>query len=164
MPRPTGVTAIAILLFVAAALYGLSGAAVALGGLDLDQLPPEISELKIPPEILARAMVLAMFIIAFGAAGLGLGLWYAVNWVRITTIILGSILIFFGGLDVVTYAVRAQDLALFLGFVKLAVVISVVWYLVQPRVKQAFLPAPPAPEPPSPPGGTPPPPDPPARP
>ncbi len=152
MKRPTGVTVIAVILFLGAA-YGLVLAlGVAGGGVDPKTLTPDMGEFPFEDGVLAKIAVFAFLISTAISLTLGLGLWHTKNWARIITIVLSSIAIAMNALGVLGAALMANDLDLVIGLAALGYNVWLVWYLVQPPVKAAFAPAPAGPHdiPPSP--------------
>ena len=144
--RPTGVTIIATVLFIFAGLFALSAVGMALPSFDPGDLPPEFQDLSIPPELFSKALAVAFVIFAAIFAAIGAGLLLLKNWVRIIAIVLGGIKAFLGGIQVLAMAAAAQDMLLLLGLAELAAVIFAIWYLLQPSVKAAFMPAPTGPQ------------------
>ena len=139
MQRPTGVTIIAILAFLGAALL-VAGALFSLvGGMLVSSLAASRMGLLAG----VGAAVIAVFLLI--AAGVdivvGVGLWKLKNWARIITIVLtgigliGSVLSIlspFGHMHVFffVFLIRRMILA--------AIYAWILWYLFQPNVKQAF--------------------------
>lgn len=131
MPRPIGVTLLAILVLAASALYLLLGVLLALGWAPV---PPQI---QLPPE---AQEVLPIALLIAGALGLavGLGLWYLMRWARIVAIIvvgLGVLAAIFGVGSAVSSGTPGQ---IAWSFVSLGIRCLILWYLLQPHVKQAF--------------------------
>lgn len=156
MKRPTGVTVIAVIMFLGAA-YGLGMAlGVATGIVDPKSISPEMEDFPLGEDVLANIAIFAFGLSATISLLLGLGLWFTKNWARITAIVFGSLAIPIYALSVLGSALMANDLDLVTGLLGLGYNVWVVWYLVQPPVKAAFAPAPAGPHdiPPPPPNPT----------
>src|SRR5579872_1394363 len=138
MERPTGVTVIAILQFIAAGflvlgglgllLMGAGGAAIIKGGSGGGAF---LAGLGIFGAI-------ALFIFAAIYLALGIGMWNLKNWARIICLFLLGL----GLLAAVPSALGAilhfNIIALFLLVLRFGIGIVVFWYLLQPEVKKAF--------------------------
>ncbi len=138
MNQPTGVVIISILYFLAAACMLLVGAGliVGLGVLGMAARQMQMGALLGVIGAFGGAMVLI-----FGAliAIVGWGLWTLKNWARIVALVLAVI----GALGSVSGVVFLTSMHFgALGWtwalLRLGVNVLIIWYLVQPEVKQAF--------------------------
>lgn len=137
MPRPTGVTIIAVLAFLGAALLVVVALFSLAGGI----LAPTLAASRMGALAGVGAAVLAIFLLICAAVDIvvGVGLWKLKNWARIITIVLtgigllGSVLSIispFGHVFLFVFLIRRLILA--------AIYAWILWYLFQPNVKQAF--------------------------
>lgn len=155
--RPTGVTVIAVLNFVGAGFIILYILYLAITKTPLTNLPPELADSPLPPELLRAVVTGGLLIGAALNLALGIGLWKLKNWVRIIVMVFTGIGLFFNVIGVLVAAGKADDKTLFSGLLTIAYNGWVVWYLLQGHVKQAFAkvaptqPVPPASPPPEPP-------------
>jgi hypothetical protein len=131
-PRPIGVTLLAILFLAAAALWTLGGLAFALA---VVKIPPA---LNVPAE---QAGIVGGVLIVFGlcALAIGLGLWWLRNWARLAAVVLSALGV---GVAIIGlgYAIMYAFSAWEVGRQALSIFIRsvILWYLIQPHVKQAF--------------------------
>ncbi len=142
MKRPTGVTVIAVIIFLRAAYNLAMAAGVAAGAIDPKTLSPGMEDFPLGEDVLANIAVFAFSMAAAISLLFGLGLWFAKNWARIVTVVISAIAIPIYALIVLGAALMANDLELVTGLAVLGYTVWVVWYLVQPPVKAAFAPAP----------------------
>ncbi len=136
MNRPTGVTIIAILSFLAAFLLVLLGFGFLFGGAIIASLG-----MSMPTSIIGAGVVLFACVF-FGFAALdvvtGIGLLNMRNWARVLTIVIVGIGLFFAALGILSGLLHFR---IFLTFRELCVAAIDVWvitYLLKPQVKQAF--------------------------
>ena len=161
--RPTGVTVIAVLNFAGAGFIVLYILYLAIAKAPLTNLPPELADSPLPPELLRAVVTGGLLLGAAINLAFGIGLWKLKNWVRIIVMVFAGIGLFFNVIGVLMAAGSANDQALFSGLLSLAYNGWVVWYLLQGHVKQAFAkvasaqPAPPVSGPPEQPPPPPPP-------
>lgn len=139
MPRPTGVTVIAVLDFVGAGFCVLAGLGMMLGGGFIATMmnQQQGAGAGVLAAIGAAAGVLLLFCAAI-AAVLGWGLLKLMNWARIVTIVfaaLGAVLGLFGLFAVVAHF---APIGIFWALCRLAINGWIIWYLLQPHVKAAF--------------------------
>ena len=146
MKRPTGVTVIAVIIFLRAAYNLAMAVGVAAGAVDPKTLTPGMEDFPLGEDVLANIAVFAFTMAAAISLLFGLGLWFAKNWARIVTVVISSIAIPIFALSVLGAALMANDLELVTGLAVLSYTVWVVWYLVQPPVKAAFAPAPAGPQ------------------
>jgi hypothetical protein len=137
--RPIGITLLALLVLAGAAIYILGGIIFALGWA---QLPPQLG---LPPE---AAAVLPVALIILGALGLalGLGLWSLRSWARKVAIVLSALGVVGAIVGVGTAVSAGTSTEIVLSFLSVAVRSFILWYLLQPHVKQAFTAPPAAPD------------------
>jgi hypothetical protein len=140
MNRPTGVTVIAVLGFIASVLWAVAGVAMCMGGAMFSRLAHS------PMARLAGLGGAFVGVIVLGVAALGvvtaLGLLNLRGWARVLTIIATGLSLLVAALGLVD-ALRYVHMAFFFGaFVRRAIVAAVdVWiltYLFQPSVKEVF--------------------------
>ena len=143
MQRPTGVTVIAVIMFLGAA-YGVVLTLGVAGGYDPESIAPQLKDFPFGKEVLQRIAIFSFLFSAAISLLLGLGLWHRKNWARIITIVLSSLGIAMNAIGALGAALMAEDAKLALGLLGLGYNVWVVWYLVQPQVKLAFA-YPPAP-------------------
>jgi hypothetical protein len=137
MERPTGVTILAVLAFVATGLLVLAGLGVLVGG-------AMIGSMAARPGMGAMAGALGA---VFGVVFLGLAILYAVvgvgflklqNWSRILTIVLCGLGILFNGLGILTALFHFHPLVVVGRAISLGINLWIVLYLLKPHVKLAF--------------------------
>lgn len=138
MDRPTGVAVLAVFDFIGAACLLLVGIAliVGVGFVGLATREPGPAALIAGIGAFSGITVL---IIAAVAALLGWGLWTLKNWARVVSIVLsalgavGSVMgvVFMTGMH---YGPFGWGWSL----IRLGLNVLIVWYLLQPHVKQAF--------------------------
>lgn len=148
-PRPTGITVLAILHFVIAAMLVPSGGLwILVAGLLAD---PEFSnqalEVPMPPALRAQYALLLQHGVAVGLAliifGLlkvvsGVGLWKLRNWGRRLTIALAALAVALS-LPSLVSALLARDVFSLLVGLSFAVGYgAILWYLFWPEVKRVF--------------------------
>ena len=137
--RPTGVTIIAVLAFLGAALLVLGALFSLLGGM----LVSTMAASRMGALAGVGAAVIAVFLLIAAVVDIvvGVGLWKLKNWARIITIVLtgigllGSVLSIispFGQIHVFFFVFLIRRLIL------AAIYAWILWYLFQPNVKQAF--------------------------
>ena len=145
MGRPTGVTVIAILDFIGAALFLLCGIAMIIGGGFMATMLSQGQGSAGAAGIFAGLGAVMGFGFLVGAAiyiALGIGLWKLKGWARITTIVLtgiGAAFQLLGLLMSLTHFALGNFL---FTAVVLAIEAFIIWYLLKPEVKAAFQPRP----------------------
>jgi hypothetical protein len=140
MKRPTGVTILGVLAYLAAVLLVLAGLLSFFAGSFAAKLMANAGS-SVPASIAgiiggAIGVVFILFAVLYFATGYGL--MALKNWGRIITIIL-SILSILGSL--LGFTALMHGFAMFVVFwalVRLVISIVILWYLFQPEVKQAF--------------------------
>jgi hypothetical protein len=141
MGRPVGVTILAILDFIGAALCLLGGIGMLVGG---SAIGAAISQQAGSSggggifAMLGAAAGVFMLVFAAIAALLGWGLWGLKNWARIITIVLMGINIAFGLLGLVAIFAHFNVLSFIWSVFWMAIYALVIWYLLKPEVKAAF--------------------------
>jgi hypothetical protein len=140
MKRPTGVTIVAVLGFIAAALWTVAGLAICMGGAMVSRLA------QTPMGRLAGMGGTLLGVMALGVAALGIvtaiGLLNLRNWARIVAIAAAGLSLLVAALGLLDALAHVHVLFFFGAFVRRALMAAVeVWilaYLLQPSVKQAF--------------------------
>jgi hypothetical protein len=146
MTRPVGVTILAVLHYIGAALAVLVGLALIFGMSILGSIIASNAgqgKSGIIGFMAGFGVVLGIFAF-FGAAIavlLGWGLWKLKNWARIIVIVLACIRAGFASLALLGSLIHFNPLVI--GWaVDIAINGIIAWYLLQPHVKQAFTAAP----------------------
>jgi len=147
MNRPVGVTIIAILQFLGAALLVLVGIAMIVGGGMIGAILGSAmgQNSQIPGGSLTGIMAglgivvaAVFFVFAAISAVLGWGMWSLKNWARIITMVFSCIGLLFGGLGLIFALMRFNMFSLVFVMIRLAINGLILWYLLQPDVKAAF--------------------------
>jgi len=137
MERPTGVTILAVLGFIAAGMLVLAALGVLLGG-------AMVADMAARP---GMGMVAGIGGAVFGVLFLGIAVLYAVvgvgflklqNWARVLTIVLCGLGVLSYALGTLSALFHFHPLLVLWRVVLLAVNLLVVFYLLKPHVKQAF--------------------------
>jgi hypothetical protein len=138
MDRPVGVTILAVLYILAAAVLGLCGVLFFVGGSMLSSLAQSGG----PGSALfamGGAVVGGFFLVlALIDLVLGIGFLKLQNWARVVAIVLIGIGVLFGLLGMATMMLHLVLFALMFRAVFLAIQIWILVYLFKPHVKQAF--------------------------
>ncbi|HYX68116.1 MAG TPA: hypothetical protein VE825_03205 [Terriglobales bacterium] len=146
MPRPTGVTVISILYFLVTLFLLLCGVVFIglMGVAGLDARAHEMGPLGVLAGLGAVAGVVCL-IIAVVVAFIGWGLWALKEWARIVAILfsglglLGGVAGFLGSILLRSHLFPAFGvIGAAAGLVRIAINAVILWYLLQPQVKQAF--------------------------
>ena len=136
MPRPAGVTILAILAIVGGASVALLGLLVIAGAAFIASL-----DFTGMPLLAGIGAVGGVLLILFGAIYIvvGVGLLKLANWARLMTMALAATSLVFaflaGGLVYFPFWAFALR-----RFITAAIDVLILWYLSQPRIKQAFSP------------------------
>jgi len=139
MGRPTGVTIIAVLDFIAAAFCVLGGLGVMLGGGFVASMMGQQSGAG-AGVLAAIGAAAGVFLLVCAAVAvlLGWGLLKLKEWARIVTIVLAAIGALFSLIGLVGVLGHFAMVAVVFVLVRLAINGLIIWYLVQPHVKAAF--------------------------
>jgi hypothetical protein len=139
MERPTGVTILAVLYFIGAAILAICGLFFfVLGGSMLSGMAQSGGPWS---TILAAggAVVGAMFLVfALLQLALGIGFIKLQNWARVVAIVLTGIAVLFGAIGMLSLLAHVMVFALVVRVITLAIQIWILLYLFKPHVKQAF--------------------------
>ncbi|HXZ28517.1 MAG TPA: hypothetical protein VEG08_11030 [Terriglobales bacterium] len=146
MQRPTGVTVISILYFLGALFLTLC-AVVFIGMMSVAGLGARAHEMG-PLAVLAGLGAVAgvvCLIFAVVAVVVGWGLWSLKEWARIVALIfsglglVGGVVGFLGAVLLRSHLFPAFGvIGAVGGLVRIAINALILWYLLQPQVKQAF--------------------------
>ncbi|HEV2114235.1 MAG TPA: hypothetical protein VGR50_08795 [Terriglobales bacterium] len=145
MQRPTGVTVIAILQFLAAGVLLLGGIAFMVGmgamGAVMAQRGAGGGPGGMGMGVLAGlgallGVVLVALAVLYGITGFGM--WNLKNWARIVTLIFTGLGAIFHGFSMLASLIHFHIFALIWGGMWLAVHVLIIWYLLQPDVVRAF--------------------------
>jgi hypothetical protein len=140
MKRPTGVTILAVLAFIGAALLVAAALVSLLAGMLVSTM---LSFRMGMIGGVGAAFLVIFFLLVFAVVDImvGVGLWKLKNWARIITIVLtaigllGSVLSIispFGHMHIFLFVFLIRRLIL------AAIYAWILWYLFQPNVKEAF--------------------------
>lgn len=148
MNRPTGVTIIAIFHYLCAALLILAGIGFIVGGgmlgsilsTAMSQSGSQVSGTGMTGLMAGLGAVFAVifFVCAAISALLGWGLWALKNWARIIVMVFSILDVLLCGLGVLLALVHFSVLSILWNGFWLALYGAIVWYLMQPAVKQVF--------------------------
>jgi hypothetical protein len=144
MVRPVGVTILAILNFIGAAICVLGGIAMILGGSFIaTMLSQGQSSAGVAGVLAGLGAAAGVFIIIMGgvSALVGFGLWKMKGWARVVSIVLFGISAVFQLLGILGTLAHFNVFALIWGGFWIAVDAFVILYLLKPEVKAAFQPA-----------------------
>jgi len=138
MQRPTGVTILAVLAFLAAAVLVLMALLSLLGG----ALVSSLGARGMGTLAGLGAAVIAVFFLILAAVEVvvGIGLWKLRNWARIVTIVLCGLSFLGAVLSILNPFHIHVFFFLFLlrRLIYAAIYAWILWYLFQPNVKQSF--------------------------
>lgn len=142
MGRPVGVTILAILNFIGAAVCLLGGIGMILGGGFIATMLSQQGQGSAGAAgVLAGLGAAAgIFIIIMGgvSALVGFGMWKLKGWARIVSIVLYALSGVFQLLGILGSLAHFNAFALIWGAFWVAVDAFVIWYLLKPEVKAAF--------------------------
>lgn len=119
MRRPVGITIVAILLFLAAVSALLLPGGVRFRG---------IGTIRGPWVLVLSGLYIAI----------GIGLLKRSPWARLATIAFAILGIAFFGVALVSGLLQTRLIFLFAYFLRLAINVLTVWYLLEPEVRRAF--------------------------
>ena len=138
MERPTGVTILAVLYFIGAAILAICGLLFIVGGSMLSGLAQSGG----PGSALfaaGGAVVGAFFLVlALLELAIGIGFIKLQNWARVVAIVFTGIAVLFGALGMFSMLAHVMVFALTIRLITLAIQIWILVYLFKPHVKQAF--------------------------
>lgn len=139
MKRPVGITLLALFHFLGAALYALVGAAFLSGGPAIHTLLEVYGSLGELIESVGEVVGISCLVVAAITLAVGIGLWLQKNWARIILVVLTVLSLAASVIWMLVMLAQSR----FAGFLAQAIVaalhIPILWYLMQPRVKQAFV-------------------------
>ncbi len=139
MERPTGVTVLAILCFIAAALCVLGGLAMFVGGSAISMMGGASNR--------GMMALLGGFGAALGAVFLciaavyaiaGYGLWALKNWGRILALVLVALGLISAAFGLMTSLVHFNIGLVLWRLIWIGIDVWIITYLLKPHVKQAF--------------------------
>lgn len=137
MERPTGVTILAVLAFVATGLLILAALGVLLGG-------AMVGSMAARPGLgaMAGAIGVVVGVVFLGFAVLylvvGIGFLKLQNWARVLVIVLSGLGALLNGLSILTAFFHFHPFAVVVRLISLGINIWIAVYLLKPHVKQAF--------------------------
>ncbi len=142
MQRPTGVTILAVLNFIAAAFCALFALGAGAIGAIVGASAAAGAQSRSPLAMIAGlggAMAAVVFLLCAALSiVVGIGLLKLLNWARILTIVLAAIGLVFGLLGIVSGLAHLIIPALITQLIAVAICAWIVLYLLKPHVKQAF--------------------------
>ncbi len=140
MGRPVGVTILAILDFLGAAICLLGGIGMLVGGGAIATAISQQAGASGAGVLQALGAGLGVVLLIGAALGalLGWGLWTLKNWARIVTIVLMGINILFALLGLLGTLAHFNLFTLIWTLFWIAVYGLIIWYLLKPDVKAAF--------------------------
>ena len=143
MGRPVGVTILAILYFIGAALCLLGGIGMMLGGGVLGTIVSQQGgqgSAGAAGFFAGLGAVAGVFMIIMGGVGalVGFGLWKLKGWARIVAIVLAGISAAFQLLGLLGSLAHFNLFAVVWGLFWIAIDALIIWYLLKPEVKSAF--------------------------
>ncbi|HEX6880574.1 MAG TPA: hypothetical protein VF135_09430 [Terriglobales bacterium] len=156
MQRPTGVTVIAVINFIGAGLLVFGALAAFFGGAFIGAIiggGASHSGMGAGMGMLIGGVLGAVLLVFAAISGVvGWGLWGLKEWARIVQIVFAALAVLFRTLSLLLALSQGRIFGLPLALVLLAYNAWVIWYLIQPHVRVAFVrPAAPAYAPPAPP-------------
>lgn len=142
MPRPIGVTILAVCYVLFTLFAATLGLASILGAGFIAQIIAENEDVGSLGSAAATTVgvFLAVFFLGLAVlfASIAYGMWNLRNWARITAIVLSVIGAVFAGLAFLTSVMMLRPFRLLTSGVRLGINLLILWYLNQPHVKQAF--------------------------
>jgi hypothetical protein len=139
MQRPTGVTILAVLAFVAGAFLVVAALLSLLGGAIVSSLGS--SRMGMMAGVGAAVFAVFFLILAVVEVVIGVGLLKLQNWARIVTIVLVGLSLL-GSLGSIFSPFAHMHIFLMVFLIRrlvfAAIDVWILWYLFQPTVKQAF--------------------------
>lgn len=149
MQRPAGITVLAVLHFVLAAVVLVAGALWiwAIGVLSQlaeqgitygAELPPSLSHQFLLLVRLGRLVGVILLLVGGVKAVIGVGLWKLRNWGRLLTLIVAALSVLLALPGIVTSLRAGAFFGLGFGLLVAVGYAMIIWYLLQPPVKRAF--------------------------
>ena len=140
MNRPTGVTIISILFFLGGCILVLLGIGFLVGMSLIGALGRAGSAPGFAAFFMGLGAVAGIFFLIFSVIpfAVGYGLWSLKEWARIVAIVLCAIGMLGGVLGMMLALTHFHIFVLFWLMVRLAINGLIIWYLLQPDVKQVF--------------------------
>ena len=142
MPRPLGVTLLAILYFLSAGFLTLLGLGSILGAGFASHIAAQQPDSGGLAAMLlggAGIFLAMLFLVIAVFCGLeGRGLWKLRNWARTVAMVLAIIGAVFSGLALLGAMVRFSAFGFLNQGIQFAINLLILWYLNQAHVKQAF--------------------------
>ena len=137
MERPTGVSVLAILSFIGAALTVLVALLFMMSGAVISQMVGGGSGSAM---FVGMGAIGGVFILGFAIlyVVVGFGLWTLKSWGRLLMVILAAIGLAFGVLGLVSALMHLRTMVLVWQLIVCAIDLWIVTYLQKPHVKQAF--------------------------
>lgn len=140
MNRPTGVTIVAVLQFFGAAVIACIALAIMLGGGMVASLLGSNATPGFVAGLASMGVVIGVIclLLAAGVAFVAYGNWTLQPWARTVTIVLSAIGLV-GGAFLLLSSAMHLNIALIIGsIIRLAINGTIIWYYLQPNVKNAF--------------------------
>jgi hypothetical protein len=138
MKRPIGITLLALFHFLGAAVYALLGVAFLTGGPEIHELARVYGSYGEMIEGLGEELGVACLVVAAITLAIGIGLWMQKNWARLILVILTVFSLAVSAIWMVIMLVQSRTAGFFVQTLVTALHLPVLWYLLQPRVRQAF--------------------------
>lgn len=141
MERPTGVTVLSVLNFIAAGFYLLGALAIFVGGAFLASMSRSSGGGAGPMALIAGIGAFAgvFFLIGVGLCLLvGIGLWKLANWARILEMVFMALGILFGLLGLLGSMANFHIGVVVWQLCIIGIEVWILIYLLKPHVKQAF--------------------------
>jgi hypothetical protein len=138
MERPTGVTILAVLYFLGAAVLGLVGLGFIVGGSALAAMAKSGG----PGAAIfaAGGAIVGLFFLVIAAVDLALGIGFIKlqNWARVIAIVFTAIGLLFGLFGLLNVVMHMMVFQMVFQLLVLGLEVWIVTYLFKPEVKQAF--------------------------
>ena len=145
MNRPTGVTVLAVLMFLGTAFLLLFAVLCFVGGAFIGSIigsAAQHSGSGVAGAGLGAAIGAAIGVVFLIFAGLdavcGYGLWAMKEWGRMLTIVLTAISLVFAVFTLFGSMMHFHIAAVFFTLVRIGIGALIIWYLSQPQIKAAF--------------------------
>jgi uncharacterized membrane protein (DUF2068 family) len=138
MQRPTGVTIIAILSFLAAAGCILMGLLSFAGGAFVAGILKNLPGVGMAAGGLVAAFGAVFLAIGVLYAATGYGLWALKNWGRLIMMVLMTLGLIFGLIGLIGVFANFSTGMVVGVVIRLIICAWILWYLIQPEAKKAF--------------------------